>query len=130
MELDDGEFIYSYLLGLVKSWFYWPIIASFTFNYKYAKQKRKFEEENPGQIALAWPVVQVSVRQEGVDSSGGIHYIAPANEEIRRPGANRWKYGSMLTLIRLKYDRIEVTIFRVYQAPTKLQRSGLGTTDR
>lgn len=56
LELDGGMFLVTYTTGVVKSWMYWPIIAGVMFNYKYKKQKRAFDEANPGQVAMAWPI--------------------------------------------------------------------------
>lgn len=45
-----------YMAGVAKSWMYWPFLAGFMFLWRYKKAKRLFEEENPGQLALAWPI--------------------------------------------------------------------------
>lgn len=47
-----------YLLGVAKSWMYWPLIAGVVFLCKYRKEKRRFEEQHPGQVAMAWPIVK------------------------------------------------------------------------
>lgn len=49
-------FLVTYLTGVVKSWFYWPMIAGVVFLWKYKRAKRRFEEEHPGQVAMAWPI--------------------------------------------------------------------------
>lgn len=56
LTLDGGMFMLVYLAGVAKSWMYWPLIAGVMFLWKYRKAKRSFEEENPGQLALAWPI--------------------------------------------------------------------------
>lgn len=53
-----------YAMGVAKSWMYWPLIAGVVFLWKYKKAKRRFEEQHPGQVAMAWPIdeqVRVSV---------------------------------------------------------------------
>jgi len=45
-----------YLVGVAKSWMYWPFLAGFVFLWKYKKAKQSFEEKHPGQLALAWPI--------------------------------------------------------------------------
>lgn len=45
-----------YLVGVAKSWMYWPFLAGVVFLWKYKKAKRRFEEKHPGQLALAWPI--------------------------------------------------------------------------
>lgn len=82
ISLDGGLFLFSYLLGVVKSWFYWPFLAGLIFNFKYKKQKKKFEEENPGQLAMAWPVILVSHRMKCI----GLHRLALSNTKTSSPG--------------------------------------------
>ncbi|CAM9144310.1 unnamed protein product [Ectocarpus sp. 4 AP-2014] len=56
LELDGGMFIVTYIAGVIKSWFYWPILAGAVFMYKYKKQRAAFQEAHPGQVAMAWPI--------------------------------------------------------------------------
>ncbi|CAM9874636.1 unnamed protein product, partial [Pylaiella littoralis] len=56
LELDGGMFLVTYLVGVMKSWMYWPILAGAVFTYKYKKKKLLFQQEHPGQVALAWPI--------------------------------------------------------------------------
>lgn len=58
MSFDDGLFMVSYVISVVKSWIYWPIIAGAIFLKKFGKQRAEFEKENPGQVAMAWPITE------------------------------------------------------------------------
>ncbi|CAM9493458.1 unnamed protein product [Ectocarpus fasciculatus] len=58
LELDGGMFLVTYMVGVIKSWFYWPILAGAVFMYKYKKQRAAFLEAHPGQVAMAWPIDQ------------------------------------------------------------------------
>lgn len=35
-----------------------PLQAGAVFTYKYKKQRAAFDEANPGQVAMAWPIQQ------------------------------------------------------------------------
>lgn len=58
VSLDGGMFMMVYILGVAKSWMYWPLIAGVVFLFKFKKKKRRFEEQHPGQVAMAWPIVE------------------------------------------------------------------------
>lgn len=49
-------FVVTYIVGVMKSWMYWPLLAGGVFLYKYKKQKALFEQKHPGQVAMAWPI--------------------------------------------------------------------------
>lgn len=51
-------FMVLYILGVAKSWMYWPLIAGVFFLWKYKKTKQRFEDQHPGQVAMAWPIVE------------------------------------------------------------------------
>eukprot|EP00904_Undaria_pinnatifida_P010730 jgi/Undpi1/6788/HiC_scaffold_21.g09265.m1 len=71
LSLDGGMFLITYMTGVVKSWLYWPLIAGAVFTYKYKKQRDSFEQEHPGQVAMAWPIsgqggaLQIEVGEDG-----------------------------------------------------------------
>ncbi|CAM9958615.1 unnamed protein product [Ascophyllum nodosum] len=66
---DDGAFMATYVTGVVKSWFYWPILAGASFLYKYKKKKAEFEEKHPGQVSMAWPI---NVEDSSLDLRMGV----------------------------------------------------------
>ncbi|CAM9874907.1 unnamed protein product [Pylaiella littoralis] len=68
LTLDGGMFMVVYLLGVAKSWMYWPLIAGVVFLCKYRKEKRRFEEQHAGQVAMAWPIdadLEIKIGHDG-----------------------------------------------------------------
>ncbi|CAM9796346.1 unnamed protein product, partial [Ectocarpus fasciculatus] len=95
--LDGGMFLVTYLTGVVKSWFYWPMIAGVAFLWKYKRAKRRFGEKHPGQVAMAWPIDQQARTADIVkmgDDGKPIAFESPLGsprngdgEETRKAGA-------------------------------------------
>ncbi|CAM9482562.1 unnamed protein product [Ectocarpus sp. 12 AP-2014] len=100
LTLDGGMFLVTYLTGVVKSWFYWPMIAGVVFVWKYKRAKRRFEEEHPGQVAMAWPIDQQDIVK--IDDGGKpVAYQSPPGsprsgdgEESRKAGAHHAYRGT------------------------------------
>eukprot|EP00903_Cladosiphon_okamuranus_P005760 g5711.t1 len=89
LEFDGGMFLITYLTGVVKSWMYWPIIAGAVFTYKYKKQRAAFDEANPGQVAIAWPVDHTDPNMEVKVGKDGkpVAYVSPPGSPGATPAA-------------------------------------------
>ncbi|CAM9166200.1 unnamed protein product [Scytosiphon promiscuus] len=88
LTLDGGMFMAVYGIGVAKSWMYWPLIAGVVFLWKYKGAKRRFEEEHPGQVAMAWPLDEASDHEIKIDRDGKpIAYQSPSGSP--RVGAER-----------------------------------------
>ncbi|CAM9663832.1 unnamed protein product, partial [Hapterophycus canaliculatus] len=87
LTLDGGMFMIVYVIGVAKSWMYWPLIAGLVFLWKFKGAKRRFEEEHPGQLAMAWPIEEGSDLEFKVGRDGKpIAYQSPSGSPRTRGG--------------------------------------------